>query len=303
MAQLPLIETDSDLIPVLRGASDEMLQPLVNYITDKGAGRLASKLDGLDVFKANPTRPSMYPDEIASEIQTFGANSIVSTFRGGKGVTYAEIVHDVAGKLKVARTKTMDAAYVEQQILLQVLSQAWNKMTDEERRELLDTLGIDYRAGLPSVLPLVAIQAGLELGGFMAYRIALIVANAVARALLGRGLSLGANAALMRVLGALAGPVGWAVTGIWTAVDVASPAYRVTIPCVVQVAAIRQEQAAQAAIRRCGQGHENPRNAAFCNTCGERMPPEPPPKPPPEPVPSADTKTAEEPAPPFSPYD
>lgn len=30
-------------------------------------------------------------------------------------------------------------------------------------------------------------------------------------------------------------------TGVWTAVDIASPAFRVTIPAVIKVAALRQK--------------------------------------------------------------
>ncbi|HNE26607.1 MAG TPA: ubiquinol-cytochrome C chaperone family protein, partial [Pseudomonadales bacterium] len=39
----------------------------------------------------------------------------------------------------------------------------------------------------------------------------------------------------------LSGPIGWAITGIWTAIDIASPAFRVTIPAVIQIAALRQQ--------------------------------------------------------------
>ena len=84
-----------------------------------------------------------------------------------------------------------------------------------------------------------AIQIAIRKGGFASYRIALIVANAIARALLGRGLSLAANAALVRWLSAFAGPIGWAFTIAWTAVDIAGPAYRVTIPAVIQIAYMR----------------------------------------------------------------
>ena len=40
----------------------------------------------------------------------------------------------------------------------------------------------------------------------------------------------------------LTGPIGWAITGLWTAIDVAGAAYRVTIPAVIQVAALRQRR-------------------------------------------------------------
>lgn len=36
-----------------------------------------------------------------------------------------------------------------------------------------------------------------------------------------------------------AGPIGWALTGLWALMDIAGPAYRVTIPVVIQVAFLR----------------------------------------------------------------
>lgn len=86
----------------------------------------------------------------------------------------------------------------------------------------------------------LALQIAIRQSGFMAYKIALIVANAIAKAILGRGLSLAANAGIARTIGIFAGPIGWLITGLWVAVDIAGPAYRVTIPTVIQVAFLRQ---------------------------------------------------------------
>ena len=36
------------------------------------------------------------------------------------------------------------------------------------------------------------------------------------------------------------GPVGFVVAGIWTTIDLTGPAYRVTVPVVLQVAFLRQ---------------------------------------------------------------
>lgn len=82
-------------------------------------------------------------------------------------------------------------------------------------------------------------QGAIKAGGFMSYQIALIVANAVAKAVIGRGLTLAANAGLTRAMSVFAGPIGWAITGLWTAVDLAGPAYRITMPAVIQVAFLR----------------------------------------------------------------
>jgi len=77
-------------------------------------------------------------------------------------------------------------------------------------------------------------------GGFKSYQVALIIANAVAKAILGRGLTFAGNIYLTRLLAVLAGPVGWILTGVWTAFDFASQAYRVTIPACIYIAALRK---------------------------------------------------------------
>ena len=75
----------------------------------------------------------------------------------------------------------------------------------------------------------------------MSYQVAMIVANAVAKALLGRGLALAANAGLARMIGIFAGPVGIAITALLTIPAISGPAFRVTLPAVVQIAAMRQQ--------------------------------------------------------------
>lgn len=61
-------------------------------------------------------------------------------------------------------------------------------------------------------------------------------------ALIARGLSFGGNILLTRTIAILTGPVGWTISGVWTAVDIAGAAYRVTIPAAIQIAALRQQQ-------------------------------------------------------------
>ena len=39
----------------------------------------------------------------------------------------------------------------------------------------------------------------------------------------------------------LIGPIGWAITSIWTIIDIAGPAYRVTIPACIQIAYMRNK--------------------------------------------------------------
>lgn len=65
------------------------------------------------------------------------------------------------------------------------------------------------------------------------------MANQVAKVVLGKGLTFAANQTLTKVIGAFAGPIGWVVTAVWTAFDIAGPAYRVIIPACIQIAYMR----------------------------------------------------------------
>ena len=66
-----------------------------------------------------------------------------------------------------------------------------------------------------------------------------MIANVVWKILFGHGLAFATNAALTKVLSVLIGPIGWAIAGVWAALDIAGPAYRVTVPVVIQVACLR----------------------------------------------------------------
>ena len=88
---------------------------------------------------------------------------------------------------------------------------------------------------------LAIFQTVFNLGGFKSYQLTVIIVNAVLKALIGRGLTFGGNILLTRTMAILTGPIGWAITGVWTAVDIAGTAYRVTIPAVIQIAVLRQK--------------------------------------------------------------
>jgi Zn finger protein HypA/HybF involved in hydrogenase expression len=76
---------------------------------------------------------------------------------------------------------------------------------------------------------------------------------------------------MTRLLGILAGPIGWAVTAIWTAIDIAGPAFRVTIPATIYIAALRQaELNKQSFDIKCPHCKAQlvVNDAKFCPSCG-----------------------------------
>lgn len=254
------------LFSVVMNADDADLCVLADYVTDRGKGRLALDGEACKALVASRTAGKFETparELLASEILQFGGNTLSNLYRSarqavgsgslldkilpsaGATISYEEIVRDVASRMKVAVKKEDGVEELEGAIIRKVLEEALAKMDDAEKGQVMSEIsGKDYSA-LNSGVTLATIAAG-SLGGFATYRMAVIVANAVARTLTGTGLRFASNAALTRTLGVVLGPVGWVVTGLWTLADLASPAYRVTVPCVIQIAYMRQKARGEA---------------------------------------------------------
>ncbi len=203
-----------------------------------GEKRHNEKLTSSIEYKRHGDDYAKYAERIAEELQYYGSNSFAS-FIKGEGVLYREILCEACNKLKVNYNKKSDTTLIEENMLSSILQKSLEKMSDEEIRELCDELGVKNTNKLGKQALSTAALTLFKMGGFKSYQLALIVANAVIKAIFQRGLSLGANAALTRGLSILTGPVGWIITGVWTAIDIAGPAYRVTIPACIMVATLR----------------------------------------------------------------
>ena len=128
--------------------------------------------------------------------------------------------------------------FIEQNLLLKVLTDSVEKMGQEEIDNIVKDMNLNVNIPTKEAV-VAALQTGVKLGGFAVYQGALIVANGFANAVLGKGLTFVANQTLTKVIGAFAGPIGWAITAIWAAIDIAGPAYRVIIPACIQIAYMR----------------------------------------------------------------
>ncbi|MDZ3971378.1 DUF3944 domain-containing protein [Escherichia coli] len=236
---------DPDLA-FLKDCTDEQLDDLVYLLThDKdGTVRLTEELTRNSNYNSHYPNHSLYWEDIAAEIQCFGANTFATMFRGGKGVLYKEILCDVCKKMKVNFNKDATTEVIEQNLLMKIATDALDSMTPEQIKELGMEFGIKNTSGLTSQTLTAAFQTIFRSGGFKSYQLTVIIVNQVMKALIGRGLSFVANGTLMRIMSVLAGPIGWAITGLWTAVDVGGAAYRVTIPAVIQVAFLRCQRTA-----------------------------------------------------------
>ena len=218
------------------------LNDLVNTLVfdENNSERFNEDLSRAEKYKKYNPEHSKYVDEIIEEIQLNGGHTLVNMVRGCKGVQYKEILVDVCKKLKVNFNKDSKAEVIENNLLMKILKNALEKMSPEEIKELADSMGLENISKLTPQTMTGMFVAIFNAGGFKSYQLTVIVANAVLKAILGRGLTIAGNATLTQTMAILSGPIGWIVAGLWTIVDIGGPAYRVTIPTAIQIAVLRK---------------------------------------------------------------
>lgn len=225
------IQGDDALVQLLLNADKGDIDLLIDYVTN--TGKLGfSMSDSVKNVLQDAKRQDIPDDEtlrlLVRELQHFGGNTFVNLFRRN-GVNYSEIVDDVASHLKMKVPADASVEEKEALIIDCVFTSSWKKMSDDERRQILREMGINGSASMD--IPV--------------WQRAALVANSLAQTTAGKVLPLIAGLGIGRVLGVLTGPVGLAITGLYTAYDISNPAFRVTLPCVVQIAWIRLKTSRQ----------------------------------------------------------
>jgi len=252
---------DPDL-EFLRYCSDEDLRPLALHLAygDDNTPRAAASLDTNPHFAKDAANLGAHWADLADELQRFGGDTLANLARGGEGVYYREILRDVGKACKAPCNESWHAMQQEGEILQTIIQRAFKNMnhdeqqafaknvsdglkdaTPEQRAALIKAMGVKDLKGITPALASAIVQTGIRAGGFLSYQILLIGLNAVSRALVGRGLQFAANTAAARTLGIFLGPIGWIITASLTVPMITGPAYRVTIPAVVQIAGLRRK--------------------------------------------------------------
>ena len=237
------MKKDKDLMFLARCKNSD-LKRLVDIMTfDRdGKVRYAEQLTNSDAYiYCYPNRLQMMWQDIANELQRFGGNTLMNLYRGS-GVRYREILNDVCRKMKVYYTGRESTAQLEEKLLQKMCLTAVNDMSEEELRTMTEEL--DMPTKNPKRYAMVAaMQLAIRKGGALFTRIAVYITRIIARMLLGRGAVMVGSNTISKAIGIAGGPVGWAISAGWMIYDIASPAYRVTIPCVMQIACMRMQLA------------------------------------------------------------
>lgn len=222
---------DLDL-DVLNIFSNDELEPLVKLITEKGS--LSQTLTKSKEYKMYYPDHKKYVEQIKNTLSFMGGNSFANWFRR-HGVSYREILRDVCNKLDISFDSkiyySIDVWKMEQRLLEKILENSWKKMDQQEKETVLTGLNAD--SNISSSMTTSALISLFRADKKFSYRFSLITANTLCQSMSGRGLALVRNATLVGTL--LLGAPGVLIS----AIRVAGPAYRVTVPAVAYIAALR----------------------------------------------------------------
>lgn len=227
---------DKDLL-FLENCGNDGLKLLADFLVydNDGKKRISEELSSKKGYNEACYSNDMHKaiPEIVYELQRYGGNTILNTFRG-HGVPYREILENVCKKLNVPFNKASSTELIEHYLLQQFLIMSVDKMTEEDVHHLSDKLTKEafkqqielLKAGSPLFIKLTTI----------------LVAKLATQFGLKQAAGLVAKFAGGRAFAVLTGPIGWVLTSIWTAYDIAGPAYRVLIPCTITIAYLRSIQ-------------------------------------------------------------
>lgn len=238
------MKADKDL-QFLQYCKNDDLVTLCNILTNdnKGGYRFTEQLTSTDNYiNYYPQEMNKMWADIAWELQCYGGNTLLNVFmRHGKGPAYEEIVSDVCRKIKVSVPRHADTTQMEAQLLGKVIDKALSQMSEQELRNLCDELNLSYADKLPKSAIMTTLALTHQISIKMYMYLLRIILTFVERCLISRGVIICTGLALTRPLSLLLGPIGVAILIGMTVWDIMGPAYRVTIPAVIQVALMRME--------------------------------------------------------------
>ena len=224
----------------LSSCSNKDLRVLSDLLTHDRNGnlRLTGELVTHDKYlQFYPKKMWILAPEIAYELRKFGSNTI-STFFRGEPDSYETILKRVCKKMHIEMHDDDNVMTLERNLLTEFCGEVIDKLSESELRLFANEYGIPTKNFSRQAI-VAALMMALRVNRQLLNRIAAKVMQELIELLVIRGaVTIGAETA-GRVAGAFLGPLGWAVMGVWTIYDIASPAYRVCFPAVLQVALMR----------------------------------------------------------------
>ena len=233
------MKTDKDL-RFLSTCKNEDLRALCDILTHDRLGniRITEQLTSSDEYTRNYPEDMLFlVPQISNELLKYGSNTL-ATFWNNKPDSYQTVLRRVCKQMDVKITEQDDVPTMEQNLLTALCQGTFNKMSERELRLLANENGIPdkrlTRQALTAAL-LLAVRTSRPVFIRVVARVVQYIMEMIAL----RGVATAGIETATRAVGGALGPIGWIVLGAWTVYDITSPAYRVCIPSVIQVAYMR----------------------------------------------------------------
>ena len=210
-----VVDRNRSLANLLSLASPNELAGFADVLTDGGKGRVSISSDFVKRVENHKTSGNLrsMAEELAAEFLLFGGNSFANKWRD-KPLDYREVLSDVAQKIGHKPTTGDDLFALEQAVVKAEQKKAPSETADSSllSTETLSNVGKKIAASGSSL-------AGYAFSGSVSGAIKFVGTRAVS---------------------AIALPVAIGTTAVYVANEAAGPAFRVTKPAVLKIAAIRR---------------------------------------------------------------
>ena len=231
--------TDKDL-RFLSSCENEDLRVLCDILTHDRLGniRVTEQLTSTDEYNRNYPEDMLFlVPQISNELLKYGSNTL-ATFWHNEPDSYETVLRRVCKQMDVRTMEQDSVAKMERNLLTTLCQDTLNKMSERELRLLANENGIPDKTLTRQALTAALLMA-VRTSRAVLTRIAARVIQYIVEIITIRGVATAGIETATRAVSSALGPIGWIALGAWTVYDISSPAYRVCVPAVLQVAYMR----------------------------------------------------------------
>ena len=231
--------TDKDL-RFLSSCENEDLRVLCDILTHDRLGniRITEQITATDEYNRNSPEDMLFlVPQISNELLKYGSNTL-ATFWNNEPDSYETVLRRVCKQMDVRTMEKDSVTKMEHNLLTTLCQDTLNKMSERELRLLANENGIPDKTLTRQALT-VALLMAVRTSRAVLTRIAARVIQYIVEIVTIRGVATAGIETATRAVGGALGPIGWIALGAWTVYDISSPAYRVCVPAVLQVAYMR----------------------------------------------------------------
>ena len=231
--------TDKDL-RFLSSCENEDLRVLCDILTHDRLGniRITEQLTATDEYNRNYPEDMLFlVPQISNELLKYGSNTL-ATFWHNEPDSYETVLRRVCKQMDVRTMEQDSVTKMERNLLTTLCQDTLNKMSERELRLLANENGIPDKTLTRQALTAALLMAVRPRRAVLT-RVAARIIQYIVEIITVRGVATAGIETATRAVGGALGPIGWIALGAWTVYDITSPAYRVCVPAVLQVAYMR----------------------------------------------------------------